>query len=121
MSKKLKTHKVENFKSWLYVVTKNYCFEKLRQRNRHLVKEKVAADMYSEVVFHPDNIEKELRLDKLEKCIAALAEQQQKCVQWFYFEKKSYQVIAQENNMEWNKVRSLIQNGRRMLKNCMEV
>ena len=119
VARKLKTHQVENFKSWLYVVTKNYCFEKLRQKTRHMVKEKDAADVYSSIVFHPDNIDKEAQLNKLEDCLSKLSDEQEKCVRWFYLDQKSYQEIAEAHNLAWGKVRSLIQNGRRMLKNCM--
>jgi len=41
-------------------------------------------------------------------------------VSLFYLEQKSYQQIAETTGLEWNKVRSYIQNGRRNLKICME-
>jgi len=120
VSRKLKTHKVENFKSWLYVVTKNYCFEELRKKSRKLTKEKEAADMYSQEVFHPDSVDKEEMLNRLETCIEKLEMQQQTCIQKFYFEKQSYHEIADGSDISWSKVRSYIQNGRRMIKKCME-
>lgn len=120
ISKKLKTHNVDNFKSWLYVVTKNFCLEKLRKRGKDLKKEKAAADVYSEQVFHLDNIDKEEALNKLERCMDGLILEQRQAIQSFYFEKKSYQEVAKMNGISWSKVRSNIQNGRRMLKNCMD-
>lgn len=120
VSQKLLTHEVKNFKPWLYTVTKNYCFEKLRQKTRVLQKENEAAGMYSEDVFHLDNIEKEEKLNKLETCMKSIDKDQSNCVRLFYYEKKSYQQIATIESISWSKVRSLIQNGRRMLKNCME-
>jgi len=120
ISKKLKTHKVENFKSWLYVVTKNYCFEQLRKKSRQIVKEKEAADVYSQEVFHPDKVDKEALFTKLEACINKLNDQQKSCIRKFYFEKKSYQEIAESSGISWAKVRSYIQNGRRMIKKCIE-
>ena len=38
----------------------------------------------------------------------------------FYLENKCYNEIVEQTGMEWNKVRSLIQNGRRNLKICMD-
>jgi len=38
----------------------------------------------------------------------------------FYYENKCYNEITENTGLDWNKVRSLIQNGRRNLKNCME-
>ena len=37
--KDLKKHKVQYFKSWLYVYSKNYCLMELRKRQRELKKE----------------------------------------------------------------------------------
>jgi len=38
----------------------------------------------------------------------------------FYLQKKSYEEIVDTLKLEWNRVRSLIQNGRRNLKICLE-
>lgn len=120
-SKKIKTHKVDNFKSWLFVLVKNDCLEKLRKSTRERDKLKQSTFMQSEEVFHPFSVnKKEEQLTLLEDCIEQLNEDQKKCVEAFYLKKKSYQEISQSMKLEWNKVRSLIQNGRRNLKNCME-
>jgi len=120
VSKKLKTHQVDNLRPWLYVLTKNHCLEKLRKKGKAFTKEKEAANMYSDTVFHLDSIDKEEKLNKLENCMDKLIKEQKNCIRLFYFEKKSYQEIAESDGMAWSKVRSYIQNGRRMLKKCME-
>ncbi len=120
LSEKLKTHQVDNFKSWLYVVVKNHCFQKLRTRTKSLQKEKAANDMYSTTVFHPDNVNKEKRLKKLEKCTENLSQEQKNCITAFYYKSMSYQKIAQKYDLPWHTVRSHIQNGRRNLKKCMD-
>ena len=112
IEKKLKTHNVENFKSWLYVVTKNLCYEKLRKENRNKEKERQAAVMYSETVFHPDNVTSEEVLLKLKNCMKMLKEDQKHCVEDFYYNSLSYNVIAEKYGLSWNRVRSYIQNGR---------
>ena len=119
-SRKLLTHEVKTFKPWLYTVSKNHCFENLRQKTRVLKKENEAANMYSADIFHLDSIEKEEKLNKLESCLETIDLNQKNCIKLFYYEKKSYQQIAAMESISWSKVRSLIQNGRRMLKNCME-
>ena len=43
-----------------------------------------------------------------------------KTIRLFYLENKCHNEITEMTGMDWNRVRSLIQNGRRNLKNCME-
>lgn len=117
---KLKTHEVIQFKSWLYVVSKNYCFEQLRKANRSLTKKEEANLMYSEQIFHPDDIEdKKMGMD-LKRCLDGLVEEQSRCIRLFYFEKMSYTEISMAVNLDKDHVRSHLQNGRRNLKNCMQ-
>jgi RNA polymerase sigma factor (sigma-70 family) len=59
-------------------------------------------------------------LQKLEHCLQTLSEEQKVTVELFYLQNKCYKEIAESTGIEWNKVRSYIQNGRRNLKICME-
>ena len=120
VSKKLKTHEVESFKSWLYTVTRNYCIEVLRKNNRQRDKISAAESMYSDTIFHPDEVEDEVLLAKLGNCIDALPEKQRMVIDMFYFKKINYKDISVKMNISWDKVRSFMQNGRRNLKNCIE-
>jgi RNA polymerase sigma factor (sigma-70 family) len=118
---KLQTHEVENFKSWLYVVTRNHCLMQLRKEKKMVTVEFTPAVMQSEDFTHLDNVlEKENELKKLEFCIENLPEEQKQSIRLFYQENKCYNEIVAQTGYEWNKVRSLIQNGRRNLKICME-
>lgn len=118
---KLQTHEVDNFKSWLYVVAKNHCLMQLRKEKRTVTVELAPAVMQSEDFTHLDSVlEKEQELKKLEYCIERLPEEQKQSIRLFYLENKCYNEIAVYTGFEWNKVRSLIQNGRRNLKICME-
>jgi len=119
VSQKILKHDVKKFRPWLYVVAKNYCFDQLRKKSNKLAKEKDAEFMYSSHVFHP-NESKESELSQLESCLQELDIDQKNCIQAFYYKEKSYQAISDELEISWNRVRSWIQNGRRMLKNCME-
>lgn len=120
LTQKALTHKIEFFKSWLFVVTRNHCFEILRKRNVHSDKESAAALMYSEEVFHPDSVDKDAHVKILHECMEKLDGFQKSCVELFYFKKMSYMAISEQLGVKFNQVRSRIQNGRRNLKICME-
>jgi len=118
---KLQTNEVQNFKSWLYVVVKNHCLMQLRKEKKNITVEFTPAVMQSEDFTHLDSVlEKENELKKLEYCIEYLPAEQKQSIQLFYLENKCYNEIAEQTGFDWNKVRSLIQNGRRNLKICME-
>ena len=118
---KLKKHQVENFRSWLYTLARNYCLMQLRTprnlKTIHLTEESV----YSEDEMHLNGIpEKEENLRKMENCLQTLVPEQKQAVELFYLQQKCYREIAVITGLDWNKVRSCIQNGRRNLKICME-
>ena len=117
---KLKSHEVENFKSWLYTVTKNHCLQILRKQKQHPATIDLAGAVYSDEILHHD-IEFDWIDDHsdLHACIRDLPESQRTSIEWFYMEKKSYEEIAAILKVTRDQVRSNIQNGRRNLKNCM--
>lgn len=118
---KLKKHEVENFKSWLYQLAKNHCLMKLRTPKKLKTVELDLALMQNEENVHLNGVlEKEENLRKLEYCLSTIADEQKKVIQLFYLEGKCYNEIVDITGYEWEKVRSLIQNGRRNLKICME-
>jgi RNA polymerase sigma-70 factor (ECF subfamily) len=49
-----------------------------------------------------------------------LSSEQRLVIDLFYLQRRSYKEIAGQKQMDWNKVRSLVQNGRRNLKICMD-
>ena len=118
---KLNKHEVENFKSWLYTLAKNYCLMQLRTpKNLRTVEFKVDI-MQSEEEPHLNGIMyKEENFNKLEKCMQTLSAEQKLTVEMFYLQNKCYKEISDTTGIEWNKVRSYIQNGRRNLKICMD-
>jgi RNA polymerase sigma-70 factor (ECF subfamily) len=52
--------------------------------------------------------------------LTGLKTEQQKCIQLFFLENKSYVEIAEILNLSLNAVKSAIQNGKRMLKVKLE-
>ncbi len=124
---KVKKHEISNFKSWLHVLTKNHCLMQLRKENKPSLTVIYDSEiMHSEELVHPVVEQKEERefdesqIETLKACINKLKGQQKKCIELFYFEEKSYKQIAKETKIELKRVRSLIQNGRRNLKICVE-
>ncbi len=117
---KLLKHEVVHFKGWLYMVAKNYCLMQLRsQKQMHIVHDQDSMQLTENL--HLNGVfEKEEQLNQLTKCIDSLSPDQKQTVQLFYIQQKCYKEIAVITDSEWNKVRSLIQNARRNLKNCME-
>jgi RNA polymerase sigma-70 factor (ECF subfamily) len=122
---KLAKHEVENFKSWLYVLSKNHCLMELRKQKR----QKTDNFDYSEleimengqVLHHEvDYAIQEDNLERLTACISQLKKEQKQCVELFYLDKKSYQEITDSTPYELKKVKSHIQNAKRNLKKCME-
>jgi RNA polymerase sigma-70 factor (ECF subfamily) len=118
---KLKKHEVDNFKGWLHQVAKNHCLMQLRTpRNMKTVEFKTEFVQSEENVHLNGVLEKEENFKKLEYCLGTLTEEQRIAIKLFYLDGKCYNEIAEQTGHDWNQVRSLIQNGRRNLKNCMD-
>lgn len=117
---KLKMHEVSYFRGWVYAVAKNHCLMQLRSQKQFPL-ESNPDFMQLTDNLHPDGVfEKEENLNQLTRCIETLSSDQKQTVRLFYLEEKSYKEIAGLTHSDWNKVRSLVQNARRNLKNCME-
>jgi RNA polymerase sigma factor (sigma-70 family) len=117
----LRRHEVSNFKSWLHTLAKNHCLMQLRSPKILKTVEFNGQFVQSEENAHLNCVlEKEENLVSLEKCIEGLGEEQRLSIRLFYLQQKSYQEVSQETGLDLNKVRSLIQNGRRNLKICMD-
>ena len=115
---------IQNFRSWLYVVTKNYCLMQLRKNKAEKKRfEKYSTDIFMESteILHPIDDAPESSLEKnLKRCIEKLKKEQQECIHLFYYENKCYQEISDLLQLEQKKVKSYIQNGKRNLKICLE-
>ena len=91
----LHKYKVEYFKSWIYMIAKNHCLMKLRDKGKYSVEitEKMAAtaDTTEDKNLH---IEKENTITEMQAALQQLSHEQQLCVTLFYLEKRSYTEIA---------------------------
>ncbi|MDX1954336.1 MAG: sigma-70 family RNA polymerase sigma factor [Chitinophagaceae bacterium] len=115
----LQKYKVEYFKSWIYMVAKNHCLMKLRDRQG-----KIPAELEDK---HPAEetdrnllVETDKNLERMAEALEELNKEQKQCITLFYLEKKSYQQVAGETGFSLMQVKSYIQNGKRNLKIIME-
>ena len=123
----LRTHKVENFKSWLYTVSKNQCLMDMRKDKtigKHIETwVENSSEKFVEIweeLHLTDEYDEEKKLRALNIAIPKLNNDQRVCVELFYLKGKTYVEIAELKNMELNSVKSHIQNGKRNLRIILE-
>lgn len=118
----LHKYKVEYFKSWLYMVAKNHCLMKLRERqgkitleitDRFTAKQEDETDLQSLV-------QNDHTLELMAVALKELNPEQQQCVTLFYLQKKSYHEVSNATGYNLLQVKSYIQNGKRNLKILIE-
>ena len=116
----LPKYKVEYFKSWLYMVAKNHCLMRLRDKG------KLPVEINEHILAAPDEpgnyaaVEKEYQLTTMEQALELLNDEQKVCVRLFYLQKQTYQQIAGSTGFSTMQVKSHIQNGKRNLKIQMQ-
>jgi RNA polymerase sigma factor (sigma-70 family) len=114
-------YKVDYFKSWLYIIAKNHCLMKLRNKGIRSEKELKENITIASEEYRKKEIEaKEFTYQELEKAIEELSEEQKQCVILFYLQKNSYQQITEKTGYSLLQVKSFIQNGKRNLRNILE-
>ena len=115
---------IRNFKSWLYVLTKNFCLMQIRSQKSadgRMEGYKVEQEfMESESEMHPIDKQDQSVEEALKHCIEQLKSEQKQCIELFYYEKLCYQEIAEKLDLTEKKVKSYLQNGKRNLKICLE-
>src|SRR5687768_8248192 len=118
----LQKYKVEYFKSWLYMVAKNHCLMKLRDRQS-----KIPTELTEKLMGAPEEetdwqalLQTDYTLELMEMALKELNPEQQQCVTLFYLQKKSYQEISDTTGFSMLQVKSYIQNGKRNLKLLIE-
>jgi len=118
----LHKYRVEYFKSWLYMVAKNHCLMKLRDKQA-----RTPAEIRDEMAITPEDdnniqlhVEKNRQLELMNDCLNELNKEQKQCVTLFYLEKRSYTEIAENTGFSLMQVKSYIQNGKRNLKILLE-
>jgi len=113
-------YKIDYFKSWLYMVAKNHCLMRLRDKGSKSVKELTDQNVAEQETDRQDLLQNERTYELLEESMQELNEEQKICVNQFYLRKKSYQQIAEQTGFSLMQVKSYIQNGKRNLKIILE-
>ena len=118
----LKKYKVEYFKSWIYMVAKNHCLMKIRDRHGKIPVE--LTERYMSVTEEePDRqtlVQNDQTIELMADALKELGPEQQQCVTLFYLQKKSYYEISDVTGFTMMQVKSYIQNGKRNLKLLIE-
>jgi len=117
----LQKYRVEYFKSWIYMVAKNYCLMQLRDKpgkNTIEVKDNIPAEAVE--TDKESLLLNEKTYDYMGEALKELNAEQQLCVTLFYMEKKSYQQITEQTGYSMMQVKSHIQNGKRNMRILIE-
>jgi RNA polymerase sigma factor (sigma-70 family) len=118
----LHKYKVEYFKSWIYMIAKNHCLMKLRDKQGKIpaeINEKLMSAPAEETdrqAMHQNDQAYEL----MDEALKELNPEQRQCVTLFYLQKKTYQEIHEITGYSMLQVKSYIQNGKRNLKILIE-
>jgi RNA polymerase sigma-70 factor (ECF subfamily) len=118
--KELGKYKVDYFKSWIYMVAKNHCLMKLRDKGK--VPKEITERMMAtpaEEDNHAELLEKDELLDRLGNSLHELIPEQRLCIELFYLQKKSYIEITEQTGFTLMQVKSYIQNGKRNLRTLL--
>lgn len=113
-------YRIDYFKSWLYMVAKNHCLMKLRDKGGKETKELTEYHLPATDTNKHEAIENEKTYSLLEEAIGELSEEQRQCVLLFYVQKKSYADISAQTGFNAMQVKSYLQNGKRNLKLLLE-
>jgi len=120
LTRKVHKYQIDNFKTWLYSVAKNHCFQVLRKEKNRIFEEidtrVMESDDFEHLIDADENKEKE---NALNYCLTTLPEEQRLCIVHFFFDDLSYADIVEKTGFALNKVKSYIQNGKRNLKICI--
>jgi len=115
-------YRVEYFKAWIYMVAKNHCLMKIREKHgkRAVEIREFHAQSTDENLEGDKHIQKDELLNEMTLALDQLNTEQKQCIILFYLEKRSYQEIAEITGFTLMQVKSHIQNGKRNLKLMLE-
>ena len=117
---------IDNFKKWLYTVTKNKCLSYLRDKHKKVdqamdlqeLEKKSYFFMESEASLSP--ISEDLEEKRIAAAISQLKPDQKKCMELFFYKDLSYKEIEKKTGYTIKQVKSFLQNGKRKLKLILE-
>ena len=120
---KLSRYEIREFRTWIYSVAKNHCFQLLRKENLEIATDFDRQFVESYDLLHlldKEETRDDARPAALKHCLEKLPEPQQRCILSFFMEEMSYVDIVEQTGYQLKSVKSYIQNGKRNLKSCIE-
>ncbi|MBL0127128.1 MAG: sigma-70 family RNA polymerase sigma factor [Flavobacteriales bacterium] len=111
----LKRHQVECFRPWIHTVMRNHCLLALRGDHRQVrwddaIGNGITIEPMEGLALH------EADLQRLESAIDQLNETQRSCIRLFHLERLSYAQVQERLGIDYDQLRSHLQNGRRNLR-----
>lgn len=114
---------IKAFNTWVYKITRNECYSRLREQERNSryhqdwenFEKNTAPVMENEGYLRLYQVEEPNAGQLLESALAKLEENQRRCIELFYREKKSYQEVAAATGFSLKQVKSYLQNAKRRL------
>jgi RNA polymerase sigma factor (sigma-70 family) len=129
IDKLLQQKNIRNFNIWIYHVTKNECFSRIKIAKKTLIEplnesfvEKnsdhfMENDGFLTLINEQSHVQEE---NVVMNAINRLKQEQKACIIAFYLDKMSYKEIEDQLGYSFVKVKSHIQNGKRNLKIILE-
>lgn len=120
---KLSRYEIREFRTWIYSVAKNHCFQLLRKENLEIATDFDQQFVESYDILHlldKEEASDDARTKALKHCMEKLPEPQQRCILSFFMEEMSYADIMEQTGYQLKSVKSYIQNGKRNLRSCIE-
>lgn len=118
----LEQYLVEDFRTWLLRVTKNYCVTRLRQAGAPIPPSLTVIPV-AYTASHNNYLtlaEEQAILDRLKSALLSLDRPQRECVELFYLEKLTISAIAQKTGYPLEEVKQYIRKGKHSLRNAIK-
>ena len=124
------------FKSWIFIVSKNFLLREIERKKgtASIINFDEEKKSLNESVEFMDNtylndiVDGEIEIrgtvfkeEEIRNAVDTLVGDQKTCIQLFYYNKLSYQEISSQTGLELNMVKSHIQNGKKRLKNILQI
>lgn len=118
LTEKIGRYEIAVFRTWLYSVVKNHCFQLLRKEEREIPVNFDADFMESADIVHLlSDDEEDSRLPALQKCMRQLPPQQRECIELFFMQEQSYARYCKSDRLFFEPCKELYPEWEKKLEN----
>jgi len=118
---KIADYEIDEFRPWIYSVTKNYCLQNLNNEAYSIVVDfEENSEEFSNIMYLLEEVDYNRQSVFLSDCLNKLPEQQRLSLNYFFRSKLSYAEIVDKTGYTLKHVKSYIRNGKEKLKSCLE-